>query len=661
VSTEPTSTLGEEGRYRAVRELALDAPDAVKVLLARLSDESWRVRKAAVDRLAELKPVERALPHLIDALGLGDDAQARNAAAEALSRIGSPAVKRLAERLGHGDADVRKFAADILGEIGHAEAVEPLAQALDDSDRNVRAAAAEALGKIGGPRAGIALERALKADDHLLRVSALDGLSRIGAVPRTETLEPLARDRFLRRSVYRLLGRQTGDRALALLLAGVADPGRSNREAALAAIAEQARRATGFFWGRLVLRARREAAGASVLRTAAREALGRSEAAVVEGAILVLGALDDAGSAVPIAELGGAEAYRDAARLALAGLGSAAVAPLVEALETLRPSALGLAAEILGEQHGPALAGRALQTLDGALPELAVELLELLGEIGGPEAVEGLLAQIDDPLHGDPARRALAGIAARHGPALRELARALWNAGRTPATLFLLGEVGEQSDLAQVEQALNETEASMRVAAVRALAARGQASAAEAIASALTDESGEVRAAALRALARLGHPRLEIAVQSALADASPRVAQAAAETAGRARLKSLAPTLVALLERGQGAPAMAALDALERLEALDTRLLERASEHMNAEVCRAAMELCVGRASGIELLRARLGHARWEVRRAAARVAGRVGEPALLPELEARLTGDSDPLVVEALHQAISAIRAREL
>ena len=69
----PEPVNAEEGRYRAVRELALDAPEALDRLLERLSDESWRVRKAAVERLAEVRPVERALPHLLSALGFGDD------------------------------------------------------------------------------------------------------------------------------------------------------------------------------------------------------------------------------------------------------------------------------------------------------------------------------------------------------------------------------------------------------------------------------------------------------------------------------------------------------------------------------------------------------------------------------------------------------------
>jgi HEAT repeat protein len=649
----------EEGRYRAVRELALDGPDALAQLLARLSDESWRVRKAAVERLAEVRPVERALPHLVEALGNGDDAQARNAAAEALARIGAPAVRALGERLRHADGDVRKFAADILGEIGHADAVEPLARALDDTDRNVRAAAAEGLGKIGGPRAGVALERALKAEDHLLRVSALDGLARIGATPRTEVLEPLAKDRFLRRPVYRLLGRSDGERALELLLAGLSDPGRSTREAALAGISEQARRANGFFWGRLVLLARRALPGAEPMLKAAREALSREESAVVEGAVLVIGALGDLPSVVRLAELGGSERYRDAVRLALVSMRGEVVPALIAALPALAPQALALTSEIVGSANDAAIAAQALAALGQAPPELCAELLELLGRVAGPDSAEGLLARLDDPLFGEQARRALDRVASRWGSALLPQARALWAAERSPARLYLLGEVGEPADLSQVRGALNDSDPAMRLAAVRALAGRGVTDAHDALAGVLTDEVAEVRAAAIRALGRLQHPALETMVQTALRDASPRVAAAAAEVAGSARLRVLSADLVVLVERGGSHAALAALEALDRLERLEPVLLQRASEHTHGEVCRVALDLAAARAGGLELIELRLDHARWEVRRAAARVVGRVADASILGSLRERVAHDDDPLVIEALHQAISAIQAR--
>ncbi|MFN7134353.1 MAG: HEAT repeat domain-containing protein, partial [Myxococcales bacterium] len=176
-----------EVRYRALLELE---PPQLELLLARLSDESWRVRRAAVERLVSLPDRAAAVEPLLMKLADGDDAGARNAAAEALTRLGRAALPGLQARLRDPDVDVRKFACDVLGEIGDGGAVPALVQALEDGDCNVRAAAAEALGKLGGPEACAALERQLGEPHDPLVTAALDGLARLRHAPPLATLLP---------------------------------------------------------------------------------------------------------------------------------------------------------------------------------------------------------------------------------------------------------------------------------------------------------------------------------------------------------------------------------------------------------------------------------------------------------------------------------------
>ncbi|RME00354.1 MAG: TIR domain-containing protein, partial [Bacteroidetes bacterium] len=78
-----------------------------------------------------------------------EDREVRRAAAEALMKIGQPAVLHLIQALNDEESDVRYYAAWALGKIGDAQAVPQLIQALKDEDRGVRRAAAEALVKIG--------------------------------------------------------------------------------------------------------------------------------------------------------------------------------------------------------------------------------------------------------------------------------------------------------------------------------------------------------------------------------------------------------------------------------------------------------------------------------------------------------------------------------
>jgi HEAT repeat protein len=60
----------------------------------------------------------------------------------------APAVPRLVEMLGAGDARDRRLAAWTLGEIGVAEAIPALSGALNDEDEGVGRMAAEALKRI---------------------------------------------------------------------------------------------------------------------------------------------------------------------------------------------------------------------------------------------------------------------------------------------------------------------------------------------------------------------------------------------------------------------------------------------------------------------------------------------------------------------------------
>ncbi|MBN2453282.1 MAG: HEAT repeat domain-containing protein, partial [Candidatus Omnitrophica bacterium] len=120
-----------------------------------------------------------AVPELIKALGDKNDDVRKNAA-EALGRIGQAAkdaVPALVKALGDKNDVVRKNAAETLGRIGPdaKDAVPELIQAVDD----IGNAAAEAIGKIGLP-AVPALIQALKDKNYFIRDEAAEILGRIG-------------------------------------------------------------------------------------------------------------------------------------------------------------------------------------------------------------------------------------------------------------------------------------------------------------------------------------------------------------------------------------------------------------------------------------------------------------------------------------------------
>jgi HEAT repeat protein len=119
-------------------------------LIRALHNRDPAVQYQAVEALGELaNPV--ATDALMGAL-VGDQYSGiRWKAAEALARIGPPAVPKLIMALENPDEDVRWKAAITLGEIGDPRGIVPLIGLLSDQDRFVRSRATYALGLIGQP------------------------------------------------------------------------------------------------------------------------------------------------------------------------------------------------------------------------------------------------------------------------------------------------------------------------------------------------------------------------------------------------------------------------------------------------------------------------------------------------------------------------------
>jgi len=132
---------------------------------------------------------ERAVEPLITALKRVEFSGVRWKAAEALSKIGNPAVPLLIATLQHPDDDVRWKAAIALGEISNPDAIGPLIALFSDEDRFVRSRAAQAVSMIGEP-AVTPLIHTLKDEDPAMRRGAALALAKIKSV---NTVEPLIR------------------------------------------------------------------------------------------------------------------------------------------------------------------------------------------------------------------------------------------------------------------------------------------------------------------------------------------------------------------------------------------------------------------------------------------------------------------------------------
>ena len=160
----------------------------VRGLIRLLKHRDLDVQYGAAEALGEIGD-SGAVEPLIAALKNDEYSGVRWKAAEALSKIGAPAVEPLIGALSHDDDDVRWKAAIALGEIGDPQAIEPLILLLCDEDRFVKSHAALALGAIGEPAVNPLL-RALREGDGNLRWGAAIAL---GKIRDPRAIEPLIR------------------------------------------------------------------------------------------------------------------------------------------------------------------------------------------------------------------------------------------------------------------------------------------------------------------------------------------------------------------------------------------------------------------------------------------------------------------------------------
>ena len=158
----------------------------VEGLISALKSKDPTVQYEAAEALGDLRDACAVEP-LISALKIDELSGVRWKAAEALSKIGGPAVDALIGALNHEDDDVRWKAAIALGEIGDTRAVGPLIALLCDEDRFVKGRAAHALGLIG-EAAVDPLIHALEKGDGNLRWGAAIAL---GKIRDTRAIKPL--------------------------------------------------------------------------------------------------------------------------------------------------------------------------------------------------------------------------------------------------------------------------------------------------------------------------------------------------------------------------------------------------------------------------------------------------------------------------------------
>lgn len=412
---------------------------AVDSLIQALGDEDGEVRGRAAWALGVIGSA-RAVEPLV--MALEDTVRdVRVKAAGALKKIGSICTDSLVRALREGGDELRKEAARVLGDIKDLRAIPFLVEALRDPEEKVRGRAANALEKIGEP-AVEALQAVLMDEDLNARTLAASILTKIGVKPSElkATEEGLAPEKLEAKKARELILEGNweevatlGENAVDALLEALEDdePG-VRRGAAWALGVIRNPRATNPLISRLAdpdVSVRSGAAwalgviGDSRATQALINSLADETAEVRRKAAWALGEIGDPGAVEalihslkdededvrrvsllvleklgwkPSEELEVRQLIADRQWDRLAGMGDVAVESLIEALGTGDDETRIKAAWALGEIGD----GRALEPLLYALNDAEAGVREkaawALGKLGDEKAVEGLLRAAED-------------------------------------------------------------------------------------------------------------------------------------------------------------------------------------------------------------------------------------------------------------------------
>lgn len=136
-------------RMNATAELLKRGPEAVRVLMTALSDQSARLRAEAAHMLGRIK--DRSAGVAVVGLLKDSDPTVREAAAEALGHVADADALAALVRLLEEEAQ-RDTAAEVLGRLKDPGALEPLVAMMKSQDPTARRMAAAALEQLADPR-----------------------------------------------------------------------------------------------------------------------------------------------------------------------------------------------------------------------------------------------------------------------------------------------------------------------------------------------------------------------------------------------------------------------------------------------------------------------------------------------------------------------------
>lgn len=520
----------EEDRHDALNALRrVDLSESGAYLLYAMGDESWRVRKEAVDVFVSAMPDDSHIEMLLELLRNWDNAGLRNSAAEAAIRLGRRVTAPLMRRIHDGDEDVRKFVVDVMGAIGTPDFVPTLLEALHDSDVNVAAAAAEHLGNMGCTSVVPKLIAAIVENDAVFfRFNALAALGKL-ATPAAVPVEitRLAGEEILCKAVYDCLGSIADHSVAPLVLDGFSNRKKSSRCAAVKAFVRIIERSSGS--AREELEQRLKGLSGSDAVASLAELVEGGDLVAAEAATVLLGIIGDERSVPALLSAYAIERLSSYAVKSLRIMGASGLASMVSSYDAAGDAQRGVILSLIGELSYLAGASLVIAALRDRSPLVRREAVTSVGRLELAASVPVVVELLNDP--DDDVRNAalacLQSLSRIDRAAVEEVAHHLAESESPEQRRDAAILIAAMGDAMRLSLLTKDENPGVRQASVAALGRLKCTDAAGTLKIALADEDPEVRVAAAEALGELGTPENLQALELALSDDDPWVRCAA--------------------------------------------------------------------------------------------------------------------------------------
>jgi HEAT repeat protein len=642
-----------ESRREAVlalkdRPKGVAAEDFARLLLRAMQDQSWRIRKTAVDVLIGYYPIESFINGLIKLLYIDDNAGARNSAIEVLIKLGKKATGFLMEAFKTPNADVRKFIIDIIGEIKDKRSLSLLVEALKDEDENVKASAVEHLGAMEEPSVVGVLIEILWSSDLWTAYPAVEALGRIGDPKAVPALVEATGKKTLREPAIRALGKVADGSVLPHIVPFVEDRSKAVQHEALCALELLYHKgvAEGFISDAL-----REHFGGRTSDVLIEHA--KSSRTDVKGsAILLLGLLKDERTLGQLLEMSEDKEFADDVKKAMLFIGREKPEALLPLFMQENDIYLRFMCDVAMEVASPVffdIIKVLAQHEDGHIKALAALCLSNIGDIRAVELIKPLMLDPYPDVQ-EAAVKALAGL--REGIDTSEFISMM--KGEDPVlrknVALLLGEMGSSEAVSALGFAMKDEDENVRKAVVTALSKMESKQSMEHLLIALTDEDASVRAMVAMALGQLGETSAFEHLSLLLNDSNDMVKVSSIKALGMLGDDRAVLKLIEMLYIENGFVVTTAMESIGRLGGEQAR---GALMHMlgsdDAEFRRTAIRGLAGFENVEHVIVPFLRDGDWATRIAAVEALRRHPGDNVTREVEMLYDFEEDPVVKKAL------------